>query len=316
MTKIKLDWQFLFVKFPIIFPLIYAFILYFFPNYETGLIILTILLLAETHFGATWPFFLDKVNHSFIIKNRIPLITIPIIITILSLLGFFLINKFFLLIFFAVNMFHVTRQSFGITKLYCKNLSENKFQEIYIYLINFIFFIVGFFRFYLPIIDETNLVYLNSFIIFLFLLSSIYYLFKFGYSENFFIFLTGCLIFYPMCFVNNPVHAIIMGVTMHYTQYLYLTYNVCNSRKNNSSEANESTFYNKISSYILIVVVYTSVMTIFSTLGKSDAIYLKQLIIIPIIGQMLHFYLDSQLWQFSDKHNKDNTLSYLTKLIN
>ena len=70
MTKIKLDQQFLFVKFPIIFPLIYAFILYSFPNYETGLIILTILLLAETHFGATWPFFLDKVNHSFIVKNR------------------------------------------------------------------------------------------------------------------------------------------------------------------------------------------------------------------------------------------------------
>ena len=316
MNKIKLNWQFLFVKFPIIFPLIYASILYFFPNYETGLIILTILLLAETHFGATWPFFLDKVNYSYIIKNRIPLITIPIIITILSLLGFFLINKFFLLIFFAVNMFHVTRQSFGITKLYCKNLSENKFQEIYIYLINFIFFIVGFFRFYLPIIDETNLVYLNSLIIFLFLFSSIYYLFKFGYSENFFIFLTGCLIFYPMCFVNNPVHAIIMGVTMHYTQYLYLTYNVCKQRKNNSSEVNESTFYNKITYYILIVVVYASVMTIFSTLGKFESIYLKQLIIIPIIGQMLHFYLDSQLWKFSEKHNKDNTLSYLTKLIN
>ena len=63
-------------------------------------------------------------------------------------------------------------------------------------------------------------------------------------------------------------------------------------------------------------MVYTSVMTIFSTLGKLEAIYLKQLIIIPIIGQMLHFYLDSQLWKFSDKHNKDNTLSYLIKLIN
>ena len=109
MIEIKIDRQFLLVKFPIIFPLIYALILYSFPSYETGLIILTILLLAETHFGATWPFFLDKVNHSFIVKNRIPLITIPVIITISSLLGFFLINKFFLLIFFAVNMFHVTR---------------------------------------------------------------------------------------------------------------------------------------------------------------------------------------------------------------
>lgn len=316
MTKIKLDLQFLLVKFPIIFPLVYAFLLYFFPTYETALIVLTILLLAETHFGATWPFFLDKVNQSFIVKNRIPLITIPIIITILSLLGFFLINKFFLLIFFAVNMFHVTRQSFGITKLYCKDIKENKFQEFCIYLINFIFFIIGFFRFYLPIIDQPNLIYLNISILSLFISSSIYYLFKFGYSENFFTFLTGCLIFYPMCFVSNPVHAIIMGVTMHYTQYLYLTYNVCDSRKNNLSEINTSIIYKKAPNYILTIIIYASVMTIFSILGKADEIYLKQLIIIPIIGQMLHFYLDSQLWKFSDKHNRDNTLSYLTKIIN
>ena len=316
MTKIKLDQQFLFVKFPIIFPLIYAFILYSFPNYETGLIILTILLLAETHFAATWPFFLDKVNHSFIIKNRISLLTIPIIITILSLLGFFFINKLFLLIFFATNMFHVTRQSFGITKLYCKDIQENKFQELSIYLVNFMFFIIGFFRFYLPIIDQTNLIYLNIFVLFLFIVSSIYYLFKFGYSENFFIFLTGCLIFYPMCFVSNPVHAIIMGVTMHYTQYLYLTYNVCNLRKDNLSKINTSTFYKKAPNYIVTILIYTSVMTALSILGKSDEIYLKQLIIIPIIGQILHFYLDSQLWKFSDKHNRDNTLSYLKKIIN
>jgi hypothetical protein len=315
MTKIKFDPQFLLVKFPIIFPLIYAFFLYFFPAHETALIILTILLLAETHFGATWPFFLDKVNHSFIVKNRIPLITIPIIIIILSLLGFFLINKFFLLIFFAVNMFHVTRQSFGITKLYCKDIKENKFQEFCVYLINFVFFIIGFFRFYLPIIDQSNLIYLNISILSLFIFSSIYYLLKFGYSENFFTFLTGCLIFYPMCFVSNPVHAIIMGVTMHYTQYLYLTYNVCNSRKNNLLEINSSIIYKKAPNYILTIIIYASVMTIFSILGKADEIYLKQLIIIPIIGQMLHFYLDSQLWKFSEKHNRDNTLSYLNKII-
>ena len=55
MTKIKLDWQFIFVKFPIIFPLIYAFILYFFPNYETGLIILTILLFLSYAIGIGQP---------------------------------------------------------------------------------------------------------------------------------------------------------------------------------------------------------------------------------------------------------------------
>ena len=40
-----------------------------------------------------------------------------------------------------------------------------------------------------------------------------------------------------------------------------------------------------------------------------------ELIIITIIGQMLYFYLDSMLWKFSDEHNRDNTLLYLTRLI-
>ena len=58
--------QLIFVQFPIIFPMIYGSILYFFPEYETELILITILLLAETHFGATWPFFLSKSNISHI----------------------------------------------------------------------------------------------------------------------------------------------------------------------------------------------------------------------------------------------------------
>tara|TARA_Y100000590_G_scaffold425158_1_gene532858 strand:+ start:1673 stop:2623 length:951 start_codon:yes stop_codon:yes gene_type:complete len=315
LNKINLDYQFLFVKFPIIFPLIYAFVLYQFPSLETELIIITILLLAETHFGATWPFFLDKVNYSHILKNRMSLITIPILIIIFSLLSFFIIYDLFLLIFFAANMYHVTRQSFGVTKLYCKSINENKFQEISIYIVNFLFFLIGFFRFYLPIINEDNFLYMNIIVLFLFICLCIFYLYKFKYSENFLVFLTGCLIFYPMCFVNNPIHALIMGVTMHYTQYLYLTYNVCNSRKNNFLENNFFTFFKKFSNYFIIILIYSFIMTIFSSFGKFDDLYLKQLIIIPLVGQMLHFYLDSQLWKFSEKHNRDNTLLYLTKLI-
>ena len=87
-------------------------------------------------------------------------------------------------------------------------------------------FFVGFFRFYLPVIDDTNFIHLNVAIIVILLSFFTYYKFKFGFSESFLIFVTGCLIFYPICFVENPIHAIIMGVTMHYTQYLYFTYNV------------------------------------------------------------------------------------------
>lgn len=315
MKKINLNYQFLLVKFPIIFPLIYGFILFQFPNFETELIILTILLLAETHFGATWPFFINKVNSNYIKENRIALIAIPIIIVALSLFGFFLVNKFFLLIFFAANMFHVTRQSFGVCKLYCRELDENKFQELWVYLINFIFFVIGFFRFYFPIINESNFLLTNVIVAIFLLILCIYYLIKFKFSENFLTFLTGCLIFYPMCFVGNPVHAIIMGVTMHYTQYIYLTYNVYNLRKKNSNENNYSDYSYKLLNYFSVIAVYAVIMTIFSLFGKADASYLKQLIIIPIIGQMLHFYLDSQLWKFSEKYNRDNTLIHLKKFI-
>ena len=53
----------------------------------------------------------------------------------------------------------------------------------------------------------------------------------------------------------------------------------------------------------------------FSLFGKAENIHLEKLIIIPIIGQMLHFYLDSQLWKFSTEHNRNNTLFYLKKII-
>ena len=315
MRAIKLDLQFFLVKFPIIFPLVYGFILYNFPQFETELIIITILLLAETHFGATWPFLVDKVNYPFIKSNRVSLVTLPVVIIILSLLGFFLIKELFLLIFFAANMYHVTRQSFGVGKLYCNDDKEKRYQELLIYVINLIFFIVGFFRFYFPIINETNFIYLNISVIFLLLSSFVYYIVKFGFSENFLIFVTGCLIFYPICFVENPVHAIVMGVTMHYTQYLYYTYNVCKMRNANNQVSEKVFFSKKIYNYLAIIIFYSIIMSVLSLFGKYDEAYLKNLIIIPIIGQMLHFYLDSQLWKFSEKHNRDNTLMYLKKLF-
>ena len=158
-----------FVKFPILFPLLYLTILYSFPSFETQLIFLTILLLAETHFGATWPFFLSKLNFPHIKKNKISFIYIPVLITVLCLISFFLIKNLFLLIFFAANVYHVTRQSFGITNLYTKDIDQKKFYINSIYIFNFIFFSIAFFRFYIPLIKNEHLIILNIIIIFLFL---------------------------------------------------------------------------------------------------------------------------------------------------
>ena len=63
--------------------------------------------------------------------------------------------------------------------------------------------------------------------------------------------------------------------------------------------------------YICVIVFYSSVMSSLSLLGKNSNEILNFLIIIPIIGQMLHFYIDSQLWKFSNPHNRKNVLNFI-----
>jgi len=296
-----------FVKFPFIFPLIYILILYLFPSFETHLIFITILILAETHFGATWPFFLNKINFPYIKEKKVNLIFIPIILTLFCVAGFFLFKNLFLLIFFAANVYHVTRQSYGVMNLYTTNFSEKKNFANIIYFFNFLFFVIAFFRFYFPIIQNDHLLILNFVIILTLILVLIFELNKFGFSENFLTLITGVLIFYPVCFVSNPVHAIIMGVTMHYSQYLYLTNKVITKRTSETNNEKTSHLYR----FWFIIIIYSIFMSIISIFGKNDSEFLKNLIFIPITGQMLHFYLDSQLWKFSESHNRENILKYL-----
>ena len=85
--------DFALIKFPIIFPLIYFFILNTVPQYEIYLIAFTILLLAEPHFGATWLLYFNRVNKIYIRENKINLIYFPVFIFIFTFLGFFFLKK-------------------------------------------------------------------------------------------------------------------------------------------------------------------------------------------------------------------------------
>ena len=57
--------QLLFIKFPILFPIIYGSVLYMFPQYETELILITILLLAETILELRGRFYLNLILNIF-----------------------------------------------------------------------------------------------------------------------------------------------------------------------------------------------------------------------------------------------------------
>ena len=306
----KID--FFFIKFPIIFPIIYVSALYLFPNYENFIIILAILILAEPHFGATLPFMIDKKNQEMIRIKKFEFIFIPIFILLLSLLCFFSFKKEFLLFFFIANIYHVTRQSVGIIKLYISELNEKNINTVFIYSYNIILFFVGLFRFYLPIIPGEYLFLLNFLLILMFFLILIICYQKFKNYKNLFILSTGLLIFYPIAFVSNPVHSIIMGVTMHYSQYLLLTF-IVGLRRNKQTIKKTNFFYlnNYLIKFFLIVFIYSIIMSFFSLLGKSNNDIFNQLIIIPITFQLLHFYFDGLLWKFSLKDNRENTLKYI-----
>ena len=305
------NFDLIFIKFPIIFPIIYGLFLFTLPNYENILIFVTLMLFAEPHFGATWLFFLNKENIEEIKNKKIRYIYIPILIVFLSIAGFFYANAFFLLIFFAVNIFHVTRQSYGICKLYKNDEEELIYQEKIIYFFNTIFFIIGILRFYLPVIGQESILVMNIIILILLFLVFLIYFIKFKNIENFLTLITGSIIFFPICFVDKPIHGIVMGVLMHYTQYLSLTFKVYNGRNSTQLEKNNKIFNMKNLYFLIIIFFYGFIMAIFSSYSNSVDLAFKSLIVIPLIGQFLHFYLDAFLWRFSERHNRENTLKYL-----
>lgn len=295
-------WEFLMVKFPIFFPLSYIFLLNQYPNYESYIIFITLLILAEPHFGATWPFLLYKKNYAVIKERNFFYIFIPIFICLFSIFLFYYSKTSFYFIFLVANIYHVTKQSVGISKLYIKNVEEKSFQSITIYCFAILFFFIGILRFYGPL-QNTTLISIIS--LSLIIITLIVYVSVYKVNENILILLTGILIFFPMCFVSKPIHGIIMGVTMHYTQYLYLTYKVYKGRR----RENEQSLSIKKNYYLIIIVFYGVIMSLLATSGKS--LNIENLILIPIIGQFLHFYIDSLLWKFSNEHHRNVTLKFL-----
>jgi hypothetical protein len=294
----KID--FLFIKFPIIFPVIYIAILFLFPKYENFLILFTILLLAEPHFGATWPTLLSKKNQSIIKDSFFLYITIPLLIIFCCFFSYFYFSNFFYLIFYLANFFHVTRQSSGISKIYIKNFNEKTYQIKLIYFYNFILLVIGFFRFFVKKINIEELYILNVSMLLILILILVIYIKKFGLS-NIYTLITGLIIFYPICFVFIPIHAIIMGVTMHYSQYLFITYQL--SKRRDPTDVKKK--------IMIFLIIYSIAMTASSlNLNESNRI-LSILIVIPLTFQMLHFYLDSLIWRFSNPKIRETIFPYL-----
>ena len=302
---------------PLFVPISYYTLTIYLPSYNSLLFFIYLFILGETHFGATWLFFLYPNNREWVMKNKYYSIYIPVIvIAALIILAIRSINLVLLLIL-IFNFFHVTRQSTGVIKLYADRNSNIKIELIYIYISNILCVAVGLFRFIIPInIVNDNLFIISCFII---LVSCTYFiLFLFRPRVNLNIYfnssvLTGIFLFSPLLFANTIQDAFAMGVGMHYSQYLALVIPINVRRLSQRDRGNKIQLISNKRNNILFLIIllylllYSGIM-VSLTFSKR---YLDYIYLIPVFFQLAHFYIDSFIWRISNDHIKNNVAKYI-----
>lgn len=300
------------VQFPIAFPAIYITLISAFPEYDMVVAFFTLLLLAEPHFGATWTLFLDRSMVNLATERKLVFIWFSAAIACLAAAIFFVFPSLFFVIFFLFNIYHVTRQSVGVCKLFNTNRQEISYQSHSIYLTNALIFCgVCAYHLFGLISAELALGFGVTFGL-LSLTASLYQYVIYRHLVNSLTTLTGMLIFLPAFFVTEPIHAILAGVTMHYSQYLVMTFKIAWGK---DKERNTSFVFGRTVSglrlYVPLVLAYGMIASVLSTLSGNPNELLKMLIVFPLVGQILHFYIDGLIWKFSDPQVRDVSLKYL-----
>jgi hypothetical protein len=208
-----------------------------FPDCRPFIFFLFLMVLGESHFGATWLFFLARENRRWLWERRIRLIWLPLGITaVYILIGRTNLEAAIMIGAFASGV-HVTRQSIGIYRLYGGERGDAN--ERAIYAASFGFMGIGFVRFcaprlalspslidvVLPLTQRISLVFL-CWVSACLILAAI----QLRDSKRWFAVVTGAAIYFPYCFVQFPQDAIAVGVGMHWCQYLAINYAISGRR--------------------------------------------------------------------------------------
>jgi len=302
--------EFNFILFPIwILPI------YFLLNSIIGdpkfVFLIFLLLFGEAHFASTFLFFFEKRNQNYVKENLKTLVYIPLILALIYVIIGIIDFKTAVLLGAIASGFHVTRQSVGIQRLYGDN--RKYFYEFITYISSFTFLFVGFYRFYLSdllqrlnlsitlnnhLFNGNNLLYFYILLVVCFACISLSE--KSDYKKKI-INLTGVLIYSPYLFVDNIYAAGIIGVGAHWCQYLAINYKVY--------------FYNQKFDFgkkclVLFIVTYSLLMSLIGY-ELSFINYINYLILIPLTGQFIHYYIDAFIWKFSDPHIRKSVGKYL-----
>lgn len=309
--------------FPLWVPVLFYVLFTFLSSISATIFLLALFLLAETHFGATWFFFMDPTNREYMKTKQNRFLFFPMIVIGVTLFTFFVISPGAALVLAsAASAFHVTRQSIGVNKIFgIREHPCQKISNIAIYVMSAFFILVGAVRFFLNISLSTKEMILIQGIGILGCIAFFLLVFvredskdlPFTYHLTTF---TGMIIYVPYLFVSRPEIATTMGVGMHWLQYLAITmplYLRKSERFRTEKKTNGMTIIvgNKIL-MLVYLLLYAGLMVILRQWGLGFKTFeYSAFIIIPITLQMLHFYYDSLIWRFSDSHIRKEVGSYI-----
>lgn len=281
------------------------------------------LFLGETHFGATWLFFFDQNNWDWLKKKPLVHFVAPITLVILLwwVASFVSMATAFLIIATS-SAFHVVRQSIGMAKIFSSKDSEIlNVSLLGIYIFSGLFLLIGFLRFYtefsIPqqLLSNFQLLALIGPVIFLLVV----YMTKKENKESmkfFAVVFTGLILYSPFCFVERIEHAAVIGVGMHWCQYLGLTLPIYLRKSQHEQRQGKSNLMIKIShtpwKLIGYLFGYSTLMLMFYKWGVDWNTYDRSfLVMIPMSFQLLHFYYDAFIWRFSDPHIRQEVGKYI-----
>ena len=299
-----------------------------FPEKRDMLFLMGLWLFGETHFAATWLFFIDSNNWAWLKKRPVVNFWIPVF-----LVAFFLFLAWYrsveaaMFLGSVLSAFHVTRQSIGLAKMYSFHDSRILNPALMgIYVCSLFYLGVGFFRFYSDIalssellgdINKIAIILPLLFMGYIFLLSKDIKEPRKFYAVS----LMGMLLYGPYCFVEYIEYAIVMAVGVHWTQYNSLTIplylrkarrEVKNGKRGWLAflAGNPVKLVGYLILYGFVMIIFRQWGMDFSTLTFQSA-HFSALAVIPLCFQVLHYYYEGFIWRFSDPHIRKEIGNFL-----
>ncbi|WP_125898839.1 hypothetical protein [Candidatus Planktophila versatilis] len=312
----KLDWTFLI--FPIWIPILYILLENLSGENAPLVTFAFIFLIGESHFLATLFFFTEE-NREYINSKKREFYLIPLVLILVNTLFFSINLKYALILGALMSAYHVTRQSIGLLKLFGGKNSKLEFD---IYLFSIFFVGIGFLRTSNQYFESDNFIYKLTTYIWDFLtivntptimvLVILYLTYRVLRNldkmskEAVALYFTGALLYSPYLFAS-PTTASVIGVSMHWSQYLTLVAGISiHSGKLNYQRLKQQ----KVALFLGLIVL------IFALIAVSDYVRLVRevnlwILIIPLSIQLLHYYYDSLIWRGSEPHLRETVFKQI-----